>query len=161
MVPDGWPPGTRAIVRRERAHPGAQMRLWDLDGFRFQVVLTDQSGDPVTVEAAHRGHAHVEDHVKTLKDVGLARMPFTKAGANRIWTLCCLLAQNLLRWFQLLALDRDDPLAAAAPKTLRYRLLHVAGHIVHHARTITVRIERTWPWADTFTTAWTRICALA
>lgn len=87
-------------------------------------------------------------------------MPFTKAGANRVWTFCCVLAQNLLRWFQVLALDTDDPLARAAPKTLRYRLLHVAGRFVRHARTITVRIERTWTWADAFTTAWTRICAI-
>lgn len=160
VKPDGWPCGTRAIVRRESAHPGAQMRIWDLDGFRFQVVLTDQSGDPVAVEAAHRAHAHVEEHVKTLKDVGLARMPFTKASANRVWTLCCVLAQNLLRWFQLCALDPADPLARATPKTLRYRLLHVAGRLVRHARTITVRVERTWPWADRFTTAWARISAL-
>lgn len=34
--------GTRAIVRRERPHPGAQLSLFDLDeGMRHQVFLTD------------------------------------------------------------------------------------------------------------------------
>ncbi len=44
---DGWPADTRAIVRRERPHPGAQLRLWDHNGMRHQVVLTNQPGDAV------------------------------------------------------------------------------------------------------------------
>jgi hypothetical protein len=32
-----WPPGTRAVCRREDAHPGAQLRFTDHDGHRFQV----------------------------------------------------------------------------------------------------------------------------
>jgi hypothetical protein len=30
----GWPPGMRVIVRRERPHPGAQLRTTDRDGLR-------------------------------------------------------------------------------------------------------------------------------
>jgi len=41
MVPHWAPPGTRAIVRRERPHPGATLRLWDHDGLRRQVTLTN------------------------------------------------------------------------------------------------------------------------
>ena len=142
----GWPEGTRIIVRREHAHPGAQMRLCDNGVWRYQSVLTDQHGDPVTLEAAHvRGHAHVEDHIKALKDLGLERMPFTNYTANRLWLLCVVLAQNLTRWFQLLALDPDDPLARATPKTLRYRLFHIGGRLIAHARKTTLRIGRTWP----------------
>jgi hypothetical protein len=33
----GWPPGTRAICRREDPHPGAQLSFTDADGHRFQV----------------------------------------------------------------------------------------------------------------------------
>ena len=39
-----WPQGTRVIVRRERAHPGAQLSFTDHDGHRFQAILTDQTG---------------------------------------------------------------------------------------------------------------------
>ena len=28
----GWPPGTRLILRKERPHPGAQLRITDADG---------------------------------------------------------------------------------------------------------------------------------
>ncbi len=38
----GWPSGSRAIVRRERPHPGAQLSFTDVDGYRFQAILTDQ-----------------------------------------------------------------------------------------------------------------------
>jgi Transposase DDE domain group 1 len=36
-----WPEGTRAICRRERPHPGAQLSFSDADGHRFQVLLTN------------------------------------------------------------------------------------------------------------------------
>ena len=29
----GWPPGMRLIVRKERPHTGAQLRITDLDGY--------------------------------------------------------------------------------------------------------------------------------
>ena len=31
----GWPAGMRVIVRRERPHPGAQLRFTDINGCRF------------------------------------------------------------------------------------------------------------------------------
>jgi hypothetical protein len=51
----GWPEGSRVICRRERPHPGAQLSFTDHDGHRFQLLLTDQHGDPVALEARHRG----------------------------------------------------------------------------------------------------------
>jgi hypothetical protein len=34
-VLDGWPQGIRLIVRKERPHPGAQLRITDADGMRI------------------------------------------------------------------------------------------------------------------------------
>ena len=34
-VLDGWPKGMRLNVRKERAHPGAQLRIADADGMRL------------------------------------------------------------------------------------------------------------------------------
>jgi Transposase DDE domain group 1 len=69
-----------------------------------------------------------------------------------------MIAQTLVCWAQALLLDGD--LAVAEPKTLRYRLWHTAGRIVHHARRLIVRIDRAWPWADHLVTAFGRLWAL-
>ena len=45
-----WPQGTRVIIRRERAHPGAQLSFTDHDGHRFQAILTDQAGPIAELE---------------------------------------------------------------------------------------------------------------
>ena len=37
----GWPKGMRVIVRKERPHPGAQLRLTDLDGHRVTAFATN------------------------------------------------------------------------------------------------------------------------
>ena len=36
-----WPAGMRVIVRKERPHPGAQLRFTDIDGHRFTCLATD------------------------------------------------------------------------------------------------------------------------
>jgi hypothetical protein len=36
-----WPQGSRLIIRRERPHPGAQLRFTDASGHRFTAFLTD------------------------------------------------------------------------------------------------------------------------
>jgi hypothetical protein len=59
---EAWPNGSRLIVRRERPHPGAQLSFTDLDGHRFQCLITDQQGnDLALLEARHRAHAIVEE----------------------------------------------------------------------------------------------------
>lgn len=37
----GWPPGMRVIARKERPHPGAQLRLTDIDGMRITAFATN------------------------------------------------------------------------------------------------------------------------
>ena len=69
-----------------------------------------------------------------------------------------MIACTLLAWLKLLALDGD--LAKAEPKTLRYRILHVAGHLTRHARRHTLHLPADWPWAGAITRAWQRISAL-
>src|SRR5271157_3521161 len=39
--PSAWPEGTRMIARRELPHPGAQLRFTDVDGYRYQIFVTD------------------------------------------------------------------------------------------------------------------------
>ena len=154
----GVPAGTRIIVRRERPHQGAQLRLWDHDGWRHQVLLTNSAGPARRLEVRHRRHGEVENRIKNAKDCGLERMPFTSFAANAAWMEMVLCAADLLVWCQQLLLDGE--LAVAEPRTLRYRLLHVAGRLVHRARQVWLRLPDHWPWTNDLLDAYRRLAAI-
>ena len=154
----GVPTGTRLIVRRERPHPGAQLRLWDHDGWRHQVLLTNSRGDARRLEVRHRRHGEVENRIKNAKDCGLERMPFTSFDANAAWMEMVLCAADLLVWCQQLLLNGE--LAVAEPRTLRYRLLHVAGRLVHRARQMWLRLPEQWPWTAALLEGYRRLAAI-
>jgi Transposase DDE domain group 1 len=155
---DGWPEGSRAICRRERPHPGAQLTFSDAEGHRFQVLLTNQAGDPVTLEARRRGRARVEDAIRAAKTTGLANLPFRQFTMNTAWLEIVLIAQDLISWAQTLLLTGD--LARCEPKRLRYRLLHTAGRITRSGNRIRLHIPARWPWATDLIAAFTRLRAL-
>jgi hypothetical protein len=154
----GWPEGSRVIVRRERAHPGAQLTFTDHDGHRFGAILTDQPGEIIDIERRHRARAHVEDHIRNDKDTGMANLPFKEFEHNRIWLQIVLIAHDLIAWMKRLLLT--GKLARCEPKRLRYRILHVAGRLAFHARTATLRLQASWPWANELTSAFERLAAL-
>jgi hypothetical protein len=163
LVPDdGYPAGTRFIVRREHPHPGAQLSLFDtIEGMRHQVMATDTppgTGSIQYLEARHRGHARVEDRIRTGKDTGFGRFPSRIFAINAAWLQLALVGIDLLAWTQMLLLHGD--LAAAEPKKLRYRLLHVAARITRTARQTRLRIAEHWPWATDLATAFDRLATL-
>lgn len=158
----GWPPGTRFLVRRERPHPGAQMSLFDtIEGWRHQVVATDTppgTGSIQHLEARHRAHARVEDRIRTGKDTGFGRFPSRHFAINQAWLHLALTGIDLLAWTRILLLDGD--LAAAEPKKLRYRLLHVAARLTRTARRTRLAIAANWPWTKALTNAFHRLAGL-
>jgi hypothetical protein len=159
----GWPPGTRLILRKERPHPGAQLRITDADGLRITGFLTNTApggpgGQLADLELRHRRHARVEDRIRAAKDTGLRNLPFHDADQNRIWVAISALAQDLLAWCARLALP--TPAASYEPKRLRLRIFAVAGRLVRSARRRVLHIDPAWPWADTITTAHARLTAL-
>ena len=155
----GWPAGTRAICRREDPHPGAQLSFTDADGHRFQVFITDQPDpDVAALELRHRRRARVEDRIRSAKASGLRNLPFDRWRRNAVWLELVLMACDLTCWAQTLLLSGE--LRVAEPKTLRYRLWHVAARVVRHARRVIVRLQRTWPWVTALAAAFTRLRAL-
>jgi Transposase DDE domain group 1 len=153
----GWPDGMRVIVRREHPHPGAQLSLFEVaDGYRYQAFATNtRTGQLGLLEARHRAHARVEDRIKAAKDSGLGRLPSREWAINSAWVQLAAVAADLIAWLQLLALDGD--LAKAAPKLLRFRMLHVPARLTQGARRRRLRIPASWPWADQIVQAFGRI----
>jgi len=63
----------RLIPRRERPHPGAQLRIADADGWRNTVFAMNVKGGRIAdLEMQHRVRARAEDRIPLcLKDTGL------------------------------------------------------------------------------------------
>jgi len=153
----GWPAGTRAICRRERPHPGAQLSFTDANGYRFQVFLTNQQGARIArLEQLHRARAACEDRIRCGKDTGLANLPFRDFQPNAAWLELVLIGQDLLLWTQRLLLAGTE-LARCEPKRLRYRLLHVAARLTRHARALVLHLPREWPWRTELLAAFARL----
>lgn len=144
----GWPPGMRVIARRERPHPGAQLRITDTEGWRITLFATNTIGGRIAeLELRHRLRAHAEDRIRTLKDTGLTNLPLQAFAKNEIWLELAALAYELLTWTQLLAWP-DHPARSWEPKRLRLRLLSVAGRIITTGRRCILRLSRRWPWSE-------------
>jgi hypothetical protein len=155
-----WPGGMRVIVRKERPHPGAQLRFTDIDGHRFTCFATDtKTGQLADLELRHRRRARCEDRIRAAKDAGLRNLPLHGFTQNQIWCELVAMACELTAWMQMLALD--GPARAWEPKRLRLRLFSAAGRIVRGGRRLRLRLAATWPWAAQITAAIARLQAFA
>jgi len=156
----GWPTAMRVIIRKERPHPGAQLRFTDLDGHRFTCFVTNtKHGQLAELELRHRRRARAEDRIRCAKDTGLRNLPLHGAAHNQIWAELVALACDLLAWMQLLALHGTDA-RHYEPKRLRLRLFAVAGRLVRGGRRRHLRLARRWPWAHQIISALDRLLAL-
>ena len=156
----GWPPGMRIIARRERPHPGAQLRITDSNGWRITVFATNTRGGRLAdLEVRHRLRARAEDRIRGLKDTGLRNLPLQEFDKNQIWMQLVHLAAELLTWTQLLAWP-DHPARTWEPKRLRLRLLAVAAKLVSTGRRRILRLSQRWPWTDLLTSGHRNLAAL-
>lgn len=137
------------VVRRERPHPGE----------RLDALATDTGvGQLARRDAGHRAHARVEDRIRCAEDTGLDHLPSRSSAIDSAWLSVVMLAVDLIAWTRHLLLHGD--LAEAEPRTLRYRMLHVAARPARGQRRLRLRIRRSWPWAREKAAAFTEIGAL-
>ncbi|HEY0805476.1 MAG TPA: IS1380 family transposase [Pseudonocardiaceae bacterium] len=160
----GWPVGTRLILRKERPHPGAQLRFTDSDGLRVTAFITDTGHGVVEGQLGglvlrHRQHARVEDRIRQAKATGLRNLPCHRADANAAWLEILLAATDLVAWTKLIGFTDHAHLATCEIDTFRYRVLHVAARVTRGARQVRLRIDATWRWATPITHAWQRLRA--
>jgi hypothetical protein len=158
-VLDDWPTGMRLIVRKERPHPGAQLRLTDADGMRLTCFATNTTGLPIAeLELRHRLGARAEDRIRAARATGLRNVPLHDTAQNRIWLEIVQIALDLLAWMPMLALTGKARLWE--PRRLRLRLSTAAGQLVTTGRRRILRLTRHWPWTHDITTALDRLAEL-
>jgi hypothetical protein len=147
----GWPAGMRVILRKERPHPGAQLRITDIDGHRITAFATNTTrGQLADLELRHRRRARCEDRIRIAKDTGLANLPLHDFAQNQIWCALVALACELTAWLQMLATG-DHPARRWEPKRLRLRLFSIAARLTTHGRARQLHLATHAPWAGLLT----------
>jgi len=157
----GWPAGMRVIVRKERPHPGAQLRFGDVDGMRITAFATNTTrGQLPDLELRHRRRARCEDRIRTAKDTGLNNLPLASFAANQIWCAVVALAAEITAWMQMLALT-DHQARRWEPKKLRYRIFTIPATLARTARRVRLHLSTRSPWSALTLTGLRRLAALA
>jgi hypothetical protein len=152
LAGNGWPKGMRVIARKERPHPGAQLRITDAGGHRVTAFATNaRPGGPGTqlpdLEPRHRRRARCEDRIRAAKDTGLAKLPLHDFAQNQAWCAVVALACEITAWMQMLALH-GHPARRWEPKRLRLRLLSAAGPLAASSRITTLHLSSRAAWTS-------------
>lgn len=156
-------------ARRRSTIPAEQLNL-GLAGeadvvYGYSFILTDLEGEVPAVERHHRERAQIEERIKDQKlGVSLRRLPLSDLDANRFWLACTALALNLLALLSDLLYGTDPPghlPRRRQAKWLRRMLLCVPARVIHHARTIRLRLPAGIPQAELFARAYNTARGLA
>jgi len=118
--------------------------------YSYRAVVTNiERGNPQWILQRHRRHANVENGIKELKSgFSLSVMPCSAYCANRAWFHLGVIAHNLFMAIKLLFLPAKW--ASCTIKTVRWRLIHIGGVMVRHARRRVLKISRSHPWHKDF-----------
>jgi len=143
----------RLIVRRvPDANPAHQDELFTV--YRYHAVFTNSPLPMLAAEAAHRGHAIVEQVIADLKNGPLAHLPSGHFWANSAWLVCATIAFNLTRAAGTLASAFH---AKATTATIRSQLINVPARLARSARQLSLHLPSAWPWEQ----PWQQLLAAA
>jgi Transposase DDE domain group 1 len=157
----GWPKGMRVICRKERPHPGAQLRLTDPDGLRITAFATNtRTGQLPDLELRHRRRARAEDRIRVAKDTGLSNLPLHGFAQNQIWCAVVALAAELTAWMQMLAFPRHQA-RRWEPKRLRLRLFTIPAVLARTGRQVMLHLTANATWTRLAVDGIQRLHALA
>lgn len=122
--PHGWPRPFRFVVirRPQPEEPTAQLTLFKLGRFHYQVLVTNLELQPLNLWRFYNDRAGIELIIRQLKgDYALGAIPTRHFFANETHFHLLLLAYNLINWFKRLCLPPEYQNATL--QTLRGRIL--------------------------------------
>ena len=158
--PEGWEAPCRFIVRREIHHA---------DGLfpevRDCVYATSLDHVPQDIDACYRRRGMAENYIKELQyTLDLECLPSGDFTTNQAFLHMGMITYNLL---VLLAEMHQDPKVPQryksgrmTLKTVRRKLLHVAGYIISHARRLSLALSRSYVLLDEYKQTLARIRAI-
>jgi hypothetical protein len=86
-------------------------------------------------------------------------LPCRDSPENRVWPELVLAAADLVAWSKLLCFNNSPELARCGSTPWSYRILHAAGRLTTTSRQVTLRLARTWAWAQALARAFGRLHA--
>jgi len=122
--PTRWPHPYRFVVirRPQPEEPTAQLTLFKLGKYHYQVLVTNLALQPLNLWRFYNDRAGVELIIKQLKgEYMLGNIPTRHFLANETYFHLLLLAYNLVNWFKRLCLPPDYQRATL--QTLRHKIL--------------------------------------
>jgi len=149
--PQGWPGPRRFIVIRRLVpeEPSAQLHLFQMRGYSYQVLVTNLSLTPLNLWRFYNQRARAELIIRELKDAyALGKIPTQDFVANEAFFQIVLLAYNLLNWFKRLCAPRH--LQRANLQRLRQRLFVVPSQLVRPGGVPTLRIAPSYAYEAEF-----------
>ncbi|MDX8402444.1 MAG: IS1380 family transposase [Mariprofundaceae bacterium] len=155
--PFGWKEPCRFIVRRE-VHHGDEL----FPEVRDFVYATSLDHAPQDIDACYRRRGMAENYIKELQyTLDLECLPSGDFATNQAFLHMGMITYNLL---VLLAEMHQDPKLTEryksgrmTLKTVRRKLLHVAGYIVNHARKLSLALSRSFVLLDEYKQTLARI----
>ena len=145
-----YPDDLRLVMKAAYAAAGAQLRLTDDNGRRIRLVATNLFGHPQRIDRLSSVRGRREQRIKNMKDLGLSKLPHTSFAMNQAWILACQLASSLITWTgfghiaDIRRAHRDHARVlwwCWEPKTIRARIITIAGIVVTHARQTLLRLD--------------------
>src|SRR4029453_13095658 len=153
--PAGWARPYRYVLKRELAVRKTGELYWKYHA----TVTNDEVRAARALVVWHLQHATMENAIKEHKSgFGLEKLPTQKFHANWAYLLIGQLAFNLLGWFKGLVLPPS--FHRVTSKTIRHRLLHLAGKLVHPARRCFLMISDHYRYQEVWRFAMSRLIHL-
>lgn len=149
--PQGWPGARRFVVIRRPVpeEPSAQLHLFQMGGYSYQVFVTNLSLTPLNLWRSYNQRARAELIIRELKEAyALGKIPTKDFQANEAFFQIVLWACNLLNWFRRLCAPAH--LQRATLQRLRQRLFLVPSHLVSPGDVPTLRIAPSYPYVADF-----------
>jgi hypothetical protein len=137
-----WSRGRRVVLTRRRDAQNPQGHLWDAAGYNYAAYVTDVDWAPEDVVAFYDKRADVEKAIHELKeDFSIDRISSSSFGANAADLELKVLAFNLLVLYQRQALGWS---VLQRAKTLRRRVIAIAGQLIHTAGQWGLKLAAEW-----------------
>jgi hypothetical protein len=149
--PHAWKRPRRFVVIRRPVpeEPSAQLHLFQMGGYTYQVFVTNLALKPLNLWRFYNRRATAELIIRELKDgYALGKIPTQDFLANELFFQIVLLAYNLLNWFKRLCVP--PAWQRATLQRMRQRLLVVPAQFVRPGGVPTLRIAPGYVYAGDF-----------